>query len=95
MKRGAFNSCPKCNAAPRGEEDLAISLGLTDHFFDRETISRMAAQISSGAKVELNPEMHRMLINSIRSQGISNTKKTAGTANPDSQTPKKSWWKFF
>lgn len=38
IKFGAFCPCPACNATPEAEDDLVISLAMTDHYFDVKTL---------------------------------------------------------
>ena len=37
LKFGAFTPCGKCQSAPSTEDELALSMGMTDHYFDKET----------------------------------------------------------
>jgi hypothetical protein len=70
IKFGAFCPCSKCASAPRSEDDLALSLAMTDHYFDMPALEQMGKRIKSGEGVSLHPETYQQLIALIRSGGI-------------------------
>ena len=43
IKFGAFVLCPHCNARPSADEELVLSLAMTDHYFDLATMKQMGA----------------------------------------------------
>ena len=69
-KWGAFNACPKCKAAPRSEDDLALSLALSDHYIDKPTMERVGASITAGQQMQLAPETRRPLIEKLQESGL-------------------------
>jgi len=71
MKFGAFNSCPKCKATPSSEDDLAISLGLSDHYFDEPIMAQIGADVAAGKPTQLDPETRSNLIKMLRIAGTS------------------------
>lgn len=101
IKFGAFVPCPECSAAPRTEDDLALSLAMTDHYFDMPTLEQMGAAVREGEPPHLAPETHAQLIDMIRSTGL--LEKLAemaegGAGNPLDEKrppPKKPWWRFW
>jgi len=42
FKFGAFNSCGKCGAKPRDVDELALSLAMSDHYFDEPTLEQIS-----------------------------------------------------
>ena len=97
IKHGAFNPCRECGALPREKDDLALSLALTDHYFDRATLEKMVNSIKAGIKPDLAPEtranmnaaidqMARMLPQAARSEQKSVQKVIS---------KKRPWWKFW
>jgi hypothetical protein len=46
-KVGAFGACGKCGVQPITDDDLVLSLAMTDHYFDRPTLAQMGDRISS------------------------------------------------
>ena len=41
IKFGAFVLCPHCNARPSADEELVLSLAMTDHYFDLATMKQI------------------------------------------------------
>ena len=66
MKWGAFNACPKCHASPSSEDELAISLAMSDHYHDKSTLERMGQHVAEGKPMMLDPETRGALIRKIR-----------------------------
>jgi hypothetical protein len=55
MKWGAFNPCEKCGARPHNDDDLALSLALSDHYFDKDRLEQIGGDIAKGKPVHLDP----------------------------------------
>ena len=66
LKFGAFCPCGQCLAAPETEEDLALSLAMTDHYFDLATLKQMGATAAAGKPPRLAPETREDLLATIR-----------------------------
>lgn len=47
MKHGAFTDCPHCGGRPVTDDELVLSLAMTDHYFDLATMKQMGAQAQS------------------------------------------------
>lgn len=101
-KFGAFVSCPECHAAPKSEDDLALSLAMTDHYFDMPTLEQMGAAVRDGKPPHLNPETRASLIETIRTSGIMAKLAELPGLSCDSMScaaespqPQKPWWKFW
>lgn len=66
MKVGAFTTCEKCKAAPQTVDDLALSLAITDHYFDGENLNNISLDIKNGKAVSLDAETKARLVESIK-----------------------------
>lgn len=97
MKLGAFNPCPACKAAPRSEDDLVISLAMSDHYFDKANLELMGTNIAAGKPLQLDPETRRNLIKALRdgAEHLPKFKNAPRAADIDYEPPpkKKPWWK--
>jgi hypothetical protein len=102
IKFGAFVPCPDCSAAPQTEDDLVLSLAMTDHYFDRPTLEQMGAAVREGKPPHLDPQTHAQMIEMIRSTGLlaelgglgSGPQQEPAPAS-ERPPPKKPWWKFW
>jgi hypothetical protein len=65
-KSGVFSQCPECNVAPTTENDAAVSVLLTDHYFDTSTLRCTKQDISDGVSISLSPEQRLMYIRMLR-----------------------------
>jgi len=96
IKHGAFNHCDKCGARPVTEDDLAMSMAMTDHYHKEPTLRQMGQDIKSGRPPKLDPESRKWLIEDIRKSGMLKMLQfgdNKGNSNNSSQ--KKPWWKIF
>jgi hypothetical protein len=62
FKFGAFNPCPACNAEPGNEEDIMVSLLLTDHDLSEDELVSLQERIRGGAKIEIDEETRNSLL---------------------------------
>jgi hypothetical protein len=98
IKFGAFVPCPKCQAVPQTEDDLALAMAMTDHYFDRPTLEEMGRSVAAGKPPSLDPETRAGLIKAMRESGVLDRfQKTASSAEArDARpAPRKPWWKFW
>src|SRR5262245_35907353 len=101
IKFGAFVPCPKCAGMPQTEDELALSLAMTDHYFDMPTLEQMGASVREGKPPHLGPETHAQLIEMIRGMGLQEKLKTMSDMSPPPDPSltappvKKPWWKFW
>jgi hypothetical protein len=65
MKFGAFVSCAACNEEPKTDEELIISLSMTDHFFDITTLEEIAAKVREGDPPSLDDESRMILLENL------------------------------
>ncbi|ANE54044.1 hypothetical protein [Methylomonas sp. DH-1] len=61
IKFGAFVLCPNCNARPAADEELILSLAMTDHYFDLATMKQMGAAIKNGNPPHLDEKSRQDL----------------------------------
>jgi hypothetical protein len=101
IKFGAFVPCSDCGAMPDNEDDLALSLAMTDHYFDMPTLQRMGESIRGGVVPHLDPKTHAQLVGQIRSEGLLKQLQSLGGsidnygAGMPTAKAKKPWWKFW
>ena len=100
FKFGAFNPCEKCGEFPKTEDELAISLAMTDHYFDKHSLEQMgAATKRDGKPPNLAPETHQDLLKVIRESKtmmpmVENLMKEESDALKMEVKPKP-WWRFW
>ena len=63
LKVGAFTVCSSCGIKPKTDEDMVLSLAMTDHYFDISTLKRMSEMVKRGERVELDESTREMLLN--------------------------------
>jgi hypothetical protein len=103
MKFGAFVPCPECRQAPRTEEDLAISMAMTDHYFDVPTLKKIGASVKKGKPPKLSPETKAQLIEQIRGSGMleriqemfPDSPTESASPQVERPAPRKPWWRFW
>jgi len=103
IKFGAFVPCPKCGAEPRSEDDLVLSLAMTDHYFGPEDLEAMGRRVAEGDPPRLAPETHADLVATLRESGIMDTMERErrraearhAAAGPEAGLAKRPWWKFW
>lgn len=48
LKLGSFIACPDCGFVPSSDIDLAYSMALSDHYFDKATLTQISDSMKSG-----------------------------------------------
>jgi hypothetical protein len=71
MKFGAFVACPICGVKPATDDDLVLSLMMTDHYFDIATMQQMGQAIRDGRPPHLEESTRANLL-----EELSNLRKT-------------------
>jgi hypothetical protein len=72
MKHGAFTDCSCCGARPVTDDDLVISLAMTDHYFDLATMKQMGAAVAEGRPPHLDEKSRQDLL-----RQLENVRKTS------------------
>lgn len=102
MKSGPFLPCESCQALPRDEEEIAISLALTDQYLELATLMRVGVSIANGKPPELDEQSHAHMLELIR--GREDHSSEAGRREPlprldgaDQLRAKvrKRWWRLW
>ncbi|MFC1778132.1 hypothetical protein ACFL3I_12470 [Pseudomonadota bacterium] len=55
-KFGAFSSCDSCRKEPVTENDRFVSLLLTDHYFDLQSLEAIGQNIIKGKELVIDPK---------------------------------------
>lgn len=91
IKGGAFAPCAGCGRRPTGDDDLALSVLITDQYYDAASLRRMAEAIRDGDHPQLDAgTRHTVLRHIARFRGDLIGRLATGTAFP--AAPKKRWW---
>lgn len=65
IKFGAFTPCKYCQVTPSTDGELALSLSMTDHYLDADTMEEMSRAIKTGSPPVLDGEMLRGLVDQL------------------------------
>lgn len=65
-KNDPFQNCPQCRKAPAGDDELALSMMLSEHFLSPEKLAAAAAAIKAGQKLELPPKMRAAVLSAMK-----------------------------
>jgi hypothetical protein len=105
LKGGAFLPCEACSALPQDEEELALSLAMTEQFFDLPALKRIGTSIAEGKPPELDEQTRAEMLAIIRGQDslFSSRERSArlprldgaDRSENDPASPIKPWWKFW
>lgn len=61
LKFGSFLACEECQAKPRTDDELIVSLAMSDHYFDQATLDSMGEYIKEhGHPPQLDPESEKV-----------------------------------
>jgi len=103
LKFGAFLPCESCSALPHDEEEIAISLAITDQYFDLATLKQIGASIAGGKPPQLDEQTHAKMIEMIRGSdafrdgvpAVRSPLPRLDGADQVAESPAKPWWKFW
>jgi hypothetical protein len=87
QKFGAFTRCGGCKSEPVSDDELVLSLSMTDHYFDHRTLEQMAQAVRRGDPPRIDPKSREMLLQKLSqfkqtqlgSRMISAKQKTRGS----------------
>jgi hypothetical protein len=65
-KFGAFTPCPECGKGPHSDDELALSLSLTDHYHSENALRRIGQGIKEGNPPSFSNREHRELLDTLR-----------------------------
>jgi len=61
LKTGSFMPCEHCQAKPLSDDELIVSLAMSDHYFDQPTLESMGQYIrENGHPPKLDPESEKV-----------------------------------
>ena len=66
LKFGAFTPCQSCGIEPSTDDDLALSLEMTDHYHPVAELEDMGQHIKEGYLPELPDDTRRELLKTLR-----------------------------
>lgn len=96
VKHGAFTTCKACNTRPTSEQELALSLGLTDHYLSKQDLDSIGTHIKNNESISFREDQEEMLIKEIRTllqspmgEMLINSKR------PTVDAHNKKWWEFW
>jgi hypothetical protein len=78
IKFGAFVACEQCNRIPKTDDELVLSLAMTDHYFERKTLEQMGANIKIGKSPHLDETTRARLLQSLAQLRKTNVGKLFG-----------------
>ena len=95
QKFGAFTPCGICKQIPRTDDELVLSIAMTDHYFSVENLMQMGQRIKEGKPPELSGDTKKQLLTALHSQGISGALKMREGNNNESIQKSRKWWRFW
>lgn len=54
IKWGAFSNCENCGSRPKSDDELMVSLALTDHYFDLAKLHQIGRDVAGGKAPQLD-----------------------------------------
>lgn len=96
MKFGAFNACKACSRRPTADDDVILSLAMTDHYFSDSDLSNMGCNIKLGKPPKLDEETRKNLQKTLDNFKLTPAGRAMFGATFESgfRKPKK-WWKIW
>ena len=67
IKLGCWTTCDRCRVSPSSEDELVVSMALSDHFLNSRALLRLSEHVAAGLGVEVDPPMRASVLNTIRS----------------------------
>lgn len=71
LKLDTFTKCPHCGVRPATNDELVLSLAMTDHYFDLTTMKQIGAAVAEGEPPNLDEKSRQDL-----SKRLENARKT-------------------
>lgn len=94
IKFGAYLVCDKCGKTPHTDDELILSLAMSDHYFKIDDLLQIGRDVKNGTPPQLDEATRKKLLASVpqirKMTGIS-----ANSLAPTIPVKKKSkWWPF-
>jgi glutaredoxin len=94
IKFGAFVPCPYCNARPSADEELILSLAMTDHYFDLATMKKMGTAVKDGKSPHLDEKSHQDLLKQVEKLKKMPMGRLITGKDSIPAKRKRKWWPF-
>ena len=97
IKFGAFNPCGACGETPRNDEDLILSLAMTDHYFDDSSLRQLGDSVKAGNPPKLDESTRSNLLNTLEEFKKTPAGRIMLGLKPGQETeakPRRKWWPF-
>ena len=78
FKFGAFCECEECGHIPKTDDDLVLSLVMTDHYFDTDALESMGLAVREGNPPSVDPQTHAEFIQLINNNDMLTRLKATG-----------------
>jgi hypothetical protein len=93
IKFGAFVVCPHCGGKPKTDDELVLSLAMTDHYFQIGVMRQMGDGIKNGTPPNLDEATRNNLLENLAEIRKTPVGKLLGDS-PRSERKKSKWWPF-
>lgn len=87
--------CTKCRTTPASEDELAVSMALTDTLMSNDELHDIAGTIAAGKPYKLEPELRTRMIVALRKSGRFSKAKRATDINDQGKVKRHPWWRLF
>jgi hypothetical protein len=94
IKFGAFVACNHCGDTPSSDDDLVLSLAMTDHYFALDVMRQMGQSIKQGTRPHLDEETRKNLLENLAQLRKSPIGQFVGGSVSPKQQRKSKWWPF-
>ncbi len=94
MKHGAFTECPHCGGRPTTDDELVLSLAMTNHYFDLTTMKQMGAAVAEGKPPNLDEKSRQDLLKQLENARKTPVGRLLGGGIPAPKKQKSKWWPF-
>lgn len=94
MKHGAFTECSHCGERPVTDDELVLSLAMTDHYFDSTTMKQIGAAVAEGKPPNLDEESRQDLLKQLENARKTPVGRLLGSGILVPQKKKSKWWPF-
>lgn len=95
LKFGSFVPCHACSHGPETDHELIISLAMSDHYLDVDTLKQIGESIrEKGEPPNLDPDSYASFKKTIEELRVAGALKEL-LNQEGSDSPPKKWWQFW
>jgi hypothetical protein len=95
LKMGAMLPCSRCSARPASDDELVLSVAMTDHHYSRSELERIGREVANGSVPALDPSFEKELRDGLREAKAMAPGLAAAASGPRSGVKRIPWWKFW